>query len=69
MQEYNGEAVVWQFGQVNDGASSLVVKVPNRRLTLIMLANSDGLTAPYTLEKGDVTASLFARLFLRLFVV
>ncbi len=69
VQEYNGEAVVWQFGQVNDGASSLVVKVPNRRLTLIMLANSDGLTAPYTLEKGDVTASLFARLFLRLFVV
>jgi hypothetical protein len=69
VQEYNGEAVVWQFGQVIDGASSLVIKVPNLRLTLIMLANSDGLTAPFALDKGDVTASLFARLFLRLFVV
>ncbi len=69
VQAYNGEAVVWQFGQVNEGASSLLIKVPNLRLTLIMLANSDGLTAPFALEKGDVSSSLFARLFLRLFVV
>ena len=48
--------------------SSLIVKVPNRRLTLILLANSDGLTAPFALEAGDVTASIFARTFLRTFV-
>jgi len=35
---------------------------------LIMLANSNGLSAPFSLENGDVTASLFARTFLRLFV-
>jgi hypothetical protein len=45
-----------------------VLKVPARDLTLILLANSDGLSAPYALSDGDVTASLFARLFLRLFV-
>ena len=42
--------------------------MPGRDITLILLANSDGLSAPYTLANGDVTASLFAKLFLRLFV-
>lgn len=69
VQAYNGEVLVWQFGLVRDGYSSLILKVPNRRLTVIMLANSDGLTAPFTLEAGDVTTSVFARLFLRLLVV
>ena len=68
VQAYNGEPVVWQFGQVKDAYSSLMLKVPNRRLTLILLANSDGLSAPFSLEKGDVTASLFATTFLRLLV-
>ena len=68
VQGYNGQAVVWQFGIVPDAYSSLIVKLPNRRLTFILLANSDGLSAPFALERGDVTASLFARLFLRLYV-
>lgn len=67
VQEYRGEPVVWQFGLTPGGHSSLVVKAPNRGLTFILLANSDGLNAPYMLERGDVTASLFARLFLRFF--
>jgi hypothetical protein len=37
-------------------------------LTLILLANSDGLSEPFSLQNGDVTTSLFARTFLRLFV-
>jgi CubicO group peptidase (beta-lactamase class C family) len=69
VQGYNGEPLVWQFGLVKDAYSSLVLKVPNRRLTLILLANSDGLSAPFALQNGDVTASLFAKLFLRLLVV
>jgi len=44
------------------------VKTPNRGLTFIILANSDGLNAPFALESGDVTSSLFATLFLRFFV-
>jgi CubicO group peptidase (beta-lactamase class C family) len=61
------EPVVWQFGLIKDAASSLILKLPNRDITLILLANSDGLSAPYGLENGDVTTSLFAKTFLRLF--
>ena len=68
LQAYNGERLVWHFGNLRDTASSLVLKVPGRDITLILLANSDGLSAPYALSEGDVTASLFAKLFLRLFV-
>lgn len=68
VQNYNGERLVWHFGQVRDTSSSLVLKVPGRDITLILLANSDGLSAPYALSEGDITTSLFAKLFLRLFV-
>ena len=40
-----------------------------KRLTLILLANSDGLSSPFDLPSGDVTKSLFAVLFLRLFAL
>jgi CubicO group peptidase (beta-lactamase class C family) len=68
VQAYNGEPIAWQFGVVENAYSSLIVKVPNRRLTLILLANSDGLTAPFALEAGDVTTSIFARTFLQAFL-
>ena len=66
-QTYEGQRLIWQFGIVPDAYSSLILKIPARRLTLILLANSDGLTAPFALQDGDVTTSLFARTFLRLF--
>jgi CubicO group peptidase (beta-lactamase class C family) len=68
VQPYNGHTVVWQFGVVADAYSALVVKVPVRGLTLILLANSDALAAHGALEKGDVTASVFARAFLRTYL-
>jgi CubicO group peptidase (beta-lactamase class C family) len=68
VQLYNNEPIAWQFGVIENAYSSLIVKVPNRRLTLILLANSDGLTAPFGLEAGDVTASIFAKTFLQAFV-
>lgn len=68
VQAYNGEPIAWQFGVIEGGYSSLIVKVPNRKLTLILLANSDGLSAPFALEAGDVTTSLFARTFLKTFL-
>ena len=66
VQSYRGMPVVWQFGVTPNAYSALVVKVPSRRVTLILLANSDGLTGPFQLEAGDVTRSLFAAMFLRL---
>jgi len=68
VQSYNGERVVWQFGVSDNASSSLMVTIPGRGLTLILLANSQGLTRPYPLAQGDVTASPFARIFLSLFV-
>lgn len=68
VQTYNGERLVWQFGAVRDAGSALLLKVPSRDITLILLANSDGLAGGDSLAQGDVTVSLFARLFLRLFV-
>jgi CubicO group peptidase (beta-lactamase class C family) len=66
VQTYKGERLVWHFGYVQNGYSSLILKVPARKLTFILLANGDGLSAPFQLQAGDVTRSLFATLFLRL---
>jgi CubicO group peptidase (beta-lactamase class C family) len=68
VQPYNNEILVWHFGNIPNAYSSLIIKVPQRELTFILLANSDGLSAPFSLEEGDVTRSLFARLFLRTFL-
>ena len=68
VQNYQGERLVWQFSYVPDAYSALILKMPARRLTLIMLANSDGLTTGANLDQGDVTASPFVKIFLRLFV-
>jgi CubicO group peptidase (beta-lactamase class C family) len=67
VQKYNAETVVWQFGMMSGGYSSLILKIPSKHLTLILLANSDGLCSFFDLPTGDVTKSLFALLFLRLF--
>jgi hypothetical protein len=67
VQSYKGEPIVWHFGLIPNAYSSLILKLPSRRLTLILLANSDGLSAPFQLDQGDVTRSLFATVFLRLF--
>jgi CubicO group peptidase (beta-lactamase class C family) len=69
VSRHNGERVVWHFGVARDAYSSLIVKVPDRSLTLILLANSDGLAGPsYTLADGNLSSNLFASIFLKLFV-
>jgi CubicO group peptidase (beta-lactamase class C family) len=68
VQTYNGEKVVWQFGMTEGASSSLMITLPARDLTLILMANSDGLVRLYSPANGDVTLSPFARLFLNLFV-
>jgi CubicO group peptidase (beta-lactamase class C family) len=68
VQNYGGERIVWQFGVSENASSSLIVSIPGRGLTLILLANSQGLVRPFSLQAGDVTISPFARIFLSLFV-
>ena len=66
VQSNRGERVVWHFGLISNAYSSLMLKLPNRKLTLIILANSDRLSSPFQLPSGNVTRSLFATLFLKL---
>ena len=68
VQTFNGEQVVWQFGLEENASSSLLVTLPGRGFTLILMANSDRLVKPFPLAAGDLTVSPFARLFLSLFV-
>ena len=59
--------VIWHYGQWSQ-YSALYIKVPERHLTLILLANSGGLGEAFPLGDGDVMVSPFARVFLGLFV-
>ncbi len=68
VQAYNSDTVVWQFGTGGDsGSSSMVVTLPARGVSLVLAANSAGLVKSFPLDKGDVTTSPFARIFLALF--
>ena len=67
VSNYNNEPLVWQFDLTRDVASSIIVKLPARDLTFIVLANSDGLTRLSGLSAGDPLASPFVKLFLRFF--
>lgn len=64
----SGIDLVWTFGHIPDAASALIVKLPAKKLTLIMLANSGGLASGYDLENANVTSSPFVKVFLRLFI-
>jgi CubicO group peptidase (beta-lactamase class C family) len=68
IQRHQRVRLVWHYGYWPDSFSSLYLKVPEKNLSLILLANSDGLSAPFRLGNGDVTRSAFAGSFLRLFV-
>jgi len=68
VQTASGEPLVWTFGHIPDASSALILKMPRKNLTLIMLSNSGGLANGFNFEQGDVTTSPFVKVFLRLFV-
>jgi CubicO group peptidase (beta-lactamase class C family) len=55
---------VWHYGQWPT-FSSLILKLPDRGVTLILLANSDGLNSRFPMTAGDVAVSPFARAFIQ----
>lgn len=67
VQDIAGTRVVWHFGWWPDAFSALLVKVPEQDVTLVLLANSDGLSAPFDLGPGDLRRSPFAEAFLNRF--
>jgi CubicO group peptidase (beta-lactamase class C family) len=68
VQEIGGLKLIWHYGQW-PVFSGLYLKVPEKNITLILLANSTGLSAPFDMDKGDVANSPFALAFLKAFVI
>jgi CubicO group peptidase (beta-lactamase class C family) len=66
--DYKGVRVIWHYG-LWTANSSLIVKVPDRELTFVLLANTDGLSSPYPLGQGKLESSPWARTFLDTFVI
>jgi hypothetical protein len=64
VQQYAGTRLVWHNGNLPDRYSALYLKVPDSKLTLLLLANSDALSMPFRLAAGDVSKSAFACAFL-----
>ena len=64
VQPHRGYQLVWHYGHGLE-SSSLIVKIPERRVTFAILANSDGLSRWRSLgDDADVSASPAATLFL-----
>ena len=63
VQDTAAGQTVWHYG-LWPTFSSLILKVPRLNVTLILLANSDGLSARFPLAAGDVMVSPFARAFI-----
>lgn len=64
VQNHKGINLIWHYGHVPNAYSSLIIKIPDKKLTMILLANSDGASRNFELGKGDVLKSPFARLFI-----
>jgi CubicO group peptidase (beta-lactamase class C family) len=59
-----GEELVWHTGLWEGAYSALYVRIPKRGVSLILLANSDGLQFPTPLDAATIEASPFAMAFL-----
>jgi CubicO group peptidase (beta-lactamase class C family) len=66
--DYKGIRVIWHYGYWT-ASSTLVIKVPAQGLTFVLLANTDGLSAPYPLASGKFETSPWAREFLETFAI
>jgi len=62
------EEIYWGYGQY-DHYSSLYIKLPKRKLSLIMAANNNLMSDPARLIYGELSYSLFAHSFLKNFVL
>ena len=67
VQTVGGQRIAWHYG-LWTANSSLIIKALDKHLTLVVLANSDRLSAPYPLGRGDLMVSPVAREFLDAFV-
>ncbi|MEW6206901.1 MAG: serine hydrolase [Acidobacteriota bacterium] len=67
-QDYKGLRLLWHYGYWTCN-SSLILKVPERNITFIAMANTDNLSRPTDLGAGDVTSSPVGLAFLKIFIL
>jgi CubicO group peptidase (beta-lactamase class C family) len=58
--------IVWHYGWLLNGYSALLMILPEQKMALVLLANSEGLAEGQNLIAGDVRTSPFARSFLEI---
>ena len=68
VQDWRGHRLQWHSGWDEDRYSALYLKVPEQRLTLIVLANTEGLWWSNSLVRAEIENSPVAARFLDLFV-
>ena len=68
-QPWRGRQLVWHSGNWPDAYAGLLLKVPDRGLTLVALGNTDGLNWPNRLQVAEVEKNPLALKFLELFAV
>jgi CubicO group peptidase (beta-lactamase class C family) len=65
IQQRKGGKILWHYGW-DRANSSLIIKVPEREVTFVLLGNSEALSRKFDLgQDEDVTRSPFAREFLK----
>ncbi len=66
-QNYKGTKLLWHYGYWT-GNSSFILKVPERNITFIAMANTDNLSRPTDLGAGDALSSPVGLAFLKTFI-
>lgn len=66
-QNYKGTKMFWHYGYWT-GNSSFILKVPERNITFIIMANSDNLSRPTDLGAGNALSSPVGMAFLKTFI-
>jgi CubicO group peptidase (beta-lactamase class C family) len=66
-QDYQGTKLVWHYGYWTAN-SSFILKVPERNITFIAMANTDNLSRPTDLGAGNALSSPVGVAFLKTFI-
>ena len=68
LQDYRGHQLAWHSGWWENRASSLYIKILDQNVSLIILANSEGVWWHNALDKAEVERSAFAQAFFTAFL-
>ena len=66
-QEWNGKKLVWHGGWWPDAYAGMLLKVPEDRIALVALGNTDGLHWGNRVQVAEIEKSPLALKFLELF--